>query len=545
MTDPFQDQVELRELLDALCDQSLRPEQMRRLEELMQAHPEAEAYYVQYMSLQANLTQHFAVPSMTERSVRSPLTGKAADAAAPARRQFRTAAGWSALAAGLLLGALLFWPRTGAHEGVTVPEAERLDNSVAVLLRAPGAVWDASEPAPRVGVPLHPGRLRLKSGGAHLEFYSGASVILQGPAEFLLLSANEGYCARGKLRATVPPQAQGFRIGTPQLDVVDRGTEFGLEIKDDDKTEVHVFQGKVELYDAGAGPAAAARQELTTGQALRMSHPGQVSSIPVDPAAFSTARDLAERQRKQIQRRQDDWLAASEALRHDPGLLVYYTFQDNQTWSRVLQNQVRDGRQGHDGAIVGCLGMAGRWPGKQALDFKQVSDRVRFHVPGQLESLTLAAWVRVDALPNRWNSLMMTDGWDDCEPHWHISDQGVLELGVQGYKRKGGAHYYSPSVITSARFGEWVYLAVVYDRGERRQVTHYVNGLPVSQKAIVLDVPLRLADVELGNWHIADNWHHNSPIRYFSGCMDEFMLFSRALRNDEIMRLFTQGQPPQ
>ena len=65
-----------------------------------------------------------------------------------------------------------------------------------------------------------------------------------------MISRTEAYCARGKLRATVPPQAQGFAIGSPALDLIDRGTEFGLDVGDG-KTEVHVFQGQVDVYDPG------------------------------------------------------------------------------------------------------------------------------------------------------------------------------------------------------------------------------------------------------------------------------------------------------
>ena len=93
----------------------------------------------------------------------------------------------------------------------------------------------------------------MKAGVAHLEFYSGATVILEAPAEFDLISRTQAYCRRGKLRAIVPPQAEGFTIGSPVMDLVDRGTEFGLQVGAGDATEVHVFQGKVEWAGAGAG----------------------------------------------------------------------------------------------------------------------------------------------------------------------------------------------------------------------------------------------------------------------------------------------------
>jgi hypothetical protein len=56
---PFENIAELRELLDALCEETITAEQLRRLEDLILSHPEAEAYYVQSMGLHAELARHF------------------------------------------------------------------------------------------------------------------------------------------------------------------------------------------------------------------------------------------------------------------------------------------------------------------------------------------------------------------------------------------------------------------------------------------------------------------------------------------------------
>src|SRR5262249_12557744 len=149
------------------------------------------------------------------------------------------------------------------------------------------------------------------------------------------------------------------------------------------------------------------------------------------------------------------WARASAELRKDPSVLIYYPFEREQTWSRTLRDQARRRKQPQDGVIVGCRWGDGRWPGKQALEFRRVSDRVRFHVPGDLESMTLAAWVRVDALPHRFNSLMMTDDWDHGAPHWHISNAGKIALGVQGPKGKRGYNYQTGRVFTPEKFGHW------------------------------------------------------------------------------------------
>jgi hypothetical protein len=563
MNEPFANESELRSLLNALCEEAITPEQRQRLEQLVLTHPEAEAYYVQFMSLHADLIAHFGVlPARLEQSLRerlqaeqprveskpTPEQGAVVPAATVPFSRRRRSFLWGVvamggLAAAVLIAVLLRPTSDGIPRIVTAQtEPEATDNTVAVLLQAPGAEWEENSLPTRAGAPLAPGWLRLKSGLAHIEFYSGATVILQAPAALQLVSRTKAYCEHGKLRATVPYQAHGFTISSPKLDLVDRGTEFGLEVGAGAKTEVHVFEGKVDLFDPGADLQAAAYKELKTGESVRLEDSGVLKAIRPTPDAFLTAQELARRTREETRRRQQDWLAASQALRQDPSLLVYYDFQGDIAGSRTLADQAGAAKTSHDGAIVGCSWVSGRWPGRHGLEFKRVSDRVRFRVPGDLESITLMAWVRVDALPNRNNSLMMTDGWDEGELHWQIGDTGMLILGVQSRPKGKGAHYHAPGNLITERFGQWVHLAVVYDR-DNSQVTHYVDGRPAAQLSMQFDIPLRIGEAELGNWNLAS--HRNStPVRYFTGSMDEFMLFSRALDDDEVERLYKQGRPP-
>lgn len=554
--------AELRGLLDALCEESITPEQLRRLEELVLAHPEAEAYYVQYMSFYADLVRNVAgQPGRAEQSVRE----KAGDAppapapvapATPATRSgggFRRtrllvlgAVGIASLAAGVIL-AVNVWLRFPQPLDLRPPEArvEATDDSVAVLLYTNRAQWEETGLPTRPGAPLPPGRLVLKSGFAQIEFYSGATVILEGPVEFRLVSRMEAYCAHGKLRATVPQHAQGFRIGSPGLNLVDRGTEFGLDVGGG-KTAVHVFQGKVDLYDPGAD--ATPRKELTTGQGVSLDAPGVLNPIDPNPRAFLTAGQLAERAAKDTIQRQQEWEKASKELRQDPSLVVYYSFEGADPLSRSLRDVSRGRQDPHDGTIVGSGWGNGRWNGRKALEFKRVSDRIRLHVPGDFQSLTLAAWVRPDALPNVNNSLLMSDGWEEGECHWQIGSDGTLILGIrgpEGYQPAPnirGPQYRAHGAITPERFGRWVHLAVTYDR-ERGEVIHYVDGKPVAQSEILLDLPLVIGDAELGNWTLT-GFKSKSPIRNFTGGMDEFLLFKRALTGEEIERLYTQGRPP-
>src|SRR5690349_6271231 len=112
MTPAFPHRDELRALLDALCEETITPEQVARLEELVLAHPEAEAFYVQRMSLHADLIRHFrALPEQAGEAEAAPL---AEPAPQPRSRRWPrlvvATAGLAGLAAAVLV-AVAIWPR--------------------------------------------------------------------------------------------------------------------------------------------------------------------------------------------------------------------------------------------------------------------------------------------------------------------------------------------------------------------------------------------------------------------------------------------------
>jgi hypothetical protein len=220
---------------------------------------------------------------------------------------------------------------------------EETTASVAVLTRAVNLQWQGDTMKPVAGSPLSPGWLRLKSGLAQIEFYQGARVTLEGPAEFQLVSSGEAYCTTGKLSAHVPPQAKGFRINTPRGTIVDLGTEFGLNVNPE-AAEVHVFDGEVELHQGESMTA------LKEGQAANLITTGS-STLTADATAFASLRELearsAESQRVDFER----WLSHSPQRNADPDLLLRFDFQDV-LGSRTLRNQSQQSARVPDGSIV-------------------------------------------------------------------------------------------------------------------------------------------------------------------------------------------------
>jgi hypothetical protein len=98
------------------------------------------------------------------------------------------------------------------------------------------------------------------------------------------------------MTAHVPGPAIGFRVTSPGLDVVDRGTNFGVRaLADTTVSEIHVFDGLVEVAGTDTtGQLNSTAVHVTAGQA--MLHDASAASAPVSipfvPGHFT--RDISQ-----------------------------------------------------------------------------------------------------------------------------------------------------------------------------------------------------------------------------------------------------------
>ncbi len=360
----------------------------------------------------------------------------------------------------------------------------------------------------------------MKSGIAQIEFYQGARVAIEGPAEFELVSSGEATCTRGKLKAEVPPQAKGFRINTPQGSIVDLGTEFGLDVNAT-HPEVHVFNGTVELHKVSEPVKL-----VKGGQAMSFAAGSKL--ITANLSHFASLKEIDARAALSDRSHFRKWQAQSAKMKSDPSLKYHFDFQDGET-ARTLRNRAAQGR---DGSIVGTSWTEGRWPGKRALEFRNVSDRVRLSVPGKTQALTMAMSVRVNGLHRPRSALFMSDGWQNRKIHWQIFDDGRIRLGVASSGSQGD-HYDSPIYFTPERFGSWVHLAVVFDSAAL-EVRHFANGTLLATLPMRDSSPLNIGIAELGNSVKSTSASEIFNIRQLSGAIDEFALWDRALSDAEI-----------
>lgn len=510
---------ELRELFAGMHDGTLPEAGLARLEKLLAENPEARQMWFLHCDMETGLADWAAARGARSMALHLPQDRTST----PGARW-----GWAgslAAAAALLVGAFLWWL---GHSPVAPMSTETPSSGVARLAAAVGVEWaDGIERTP--GAILAPGTLKLKKGAALVEFYSGARVVVEGPAEFRLVGSGEVFLHSGKINAHVPPQARGFTVNSVDARVVDLGTDFGFVVGGSAPAEVHVFTGKVEVSVASK-PARAVNE----GEAVRV-EAATLAPIPPSRPAFLTEEELSRKEQAEAYLRFKAWQAASEGMSRDPAAVVHYTFSDADVAERRLSNRSGAAPVDSHGSIVGGSWVEGRWPGKRALEFRGEGDRVRILAPPAIPSVTLLAWVRVDALPRWQNVLLSTDSGQPGALRWHITQPGELRLEIARDLGRPGVDWEavnSAPFLTADRLGRWVLLVTTFDG---KTIRHYGNGELIGSGASFTPPALHIATAELANWRGATQ-------RHLAGAMDEFAIFSRALSGDEIRALYRSGR---
>lgn len=425
---------------------------------------------------------------------------------------------------------------------------EATAHGIALITRLVNATWGAGQQPLDIGDALLPGRFSLASGYAQVEFFCGATVIIEGPAELDLQSPLLARVRSGRLRAQVPPAARGFSLEVDDMTVIDLGTEFGLSVSDEGAS-VQVFEGEVELQQP-----AADKRLLTTGMALTRNADGGYSEAEVTPGRFLDIAALESRAAGQRDERYQRWKTWSRAFRHDKRLIAYYSFDEQGQWLRRLNCSVEPVNRELDGAIVGASQVPGRWEEKSGLEFKRPGDRVRVHIPGEFDSLTFACWVKIDSLDRWYNSLFLTDHYNQGEPHWQILDTGQLFFSVRykpddvtgpAARKKTHQPVLSPPFWKPSMSGRWLHIATTYD-AETGRTKHYLNGEVLHEEEIdpdLLVTKTRIGAASIGNWSIPTRPDSEFAIRNLNGSIDEFAIFAAALPAGEIREMYDHGKP--
>jgi hypothetical protein len=264
--------AELQALCEAVIEDRLTASQRDRIEELIAQFPEARRFYVEYLHQHACLAWSAAQPEVftpgtgDERARNRQATS---DPILP-RARFAYSTRWLIGAASLAAAILL----TLGGWSLLAPSPTFL----ATLVSGKGCKWDAGTLPTEEGARLGAGRLRLAEGVTRIVFDNGAELTLEAPADLELISRQRCVLRAGRLVARVPAQAIGFTVDTPTAVFRDLGTEFGVNVRDEQTADLQVFNGLVDAKHRPSGQL----QRLETGQNRRF---GAESVIEFDPQA--------------------------------------------------------------------------------------------------------------------------------------------------------------------------------------------------------------------------------------------------------------------
>ena len=266
------DSAELDRLIDLSIDQSLSQSDAQKLNLLLEDSAEALQRYNEIHKTHAALYEVF--PSKTlgdsasfQRQAPSSSSKVVAQAWPKQPSKFRRNLQWAAALsicfliglAGYMLGknggeANLATLDANSSNTPATPKSKPVKKATwggvestlaghAVLRKTIDVIWQNDEQGVTDGSLLPPGGFAFTSGVAVIDFFCGATLVVEGPAQLDVISDWVVSVDKGRIEVTVPPAAQGFIVKAANTDIIDLGTRFALDMSQG-KAQVAVIDGE-------------------------------------------------------------------------------------------------------------------------------------------------------------------------------------------------------------------------------------------------------------------------------------------------------------
>lgn len=266
-------QQQFDRLLSLVLDGSCTEDDREELSRLVVEHPGFEPELVEALLIHSLLQWQSAdvaavVPEMRLLDDATLSATSDAPRRSGAWKLALVGARWKLAAAVLLafVGGTLAW-RTGTQDD---------SSAIAQLVAVDGIQWSEKSTALQADKTVSSGRLQSSAGSFTLKFRSGPTVRFSGPSIVDIESDMLIALQQGQATADVPESGIGFTITTPNVRVIDQGTQFGVAAEGDN-TDVIVFEGKVDLQNQIR--KAAPQQRLVRGEAVSVDATGAMNRI--------------------------------------------------------------------------------------------------------------------------------------------------------------------------------------------------------------------------------------------------------------------------
>lgn len=271
---------------------------------------------------------------------------------APATFPWPAVATFVGVAATLLIAVWGFWeysasipplPQVAVDQPVVppAPAAPPKPEPVAELAMSFDAKW-LGEAVNRRQQVFAGHSMSLLSGAAEFAMRGGAIVVVEGPAKLELNGPDALMLSQGKVAVRVAEGGEPFVIDTPTMQVVDLGTEFGVETTASGAANVMVFDGVVALAESNDqepadafaaatanGPRLEAGFEVCVDQDESVLAKASAPAILANPRHFLRPDEMEVRQRALGGSEYDKRLAEHYERQRIKGLLAYQPFDPN------------------------------------------------------------------------------------------------------------------------------------------------------------------------------------------------------------------------
>lgn len=371
------------------------------------------------------------------------------------------------------------------------------------------------------------GEVALERGIAQLAFRNGAQIVLEGKCGFEIIDEMTVTLTHGKMWAYCPESAYGFKVLTPGgREIIDLGTEFGVEVAASGATDVHVYDGLINVVEANSET-----QMVEAGHALHWrDSSGPASAVAVDFDKFVTASDLTESRLH----------AYDSQLKMRDDLVLYYNF--NTITGKHVRNEVAPEDKATRGKLHGAITVSGRSRQQRGVLFDDPEDSIslRLDRPKELSAYTIAMWIKVDRIDGSHAPLINSNGWENNDIHFQINQSGALRSGIHGFES-----FQSKSGCIDP--GRWQLVAVSWDF-ELLKARFSCDGIPIQSK-LVRRYPIQpenphpeFGDCMIGSWGGRPK-PYRDQLRDFCGRIDSVMIFDHALSDEELAELYRLGKP--
>ena len=518
-----QEKQELRTLLDAALDHQLTREQVQRLDQLICNDSDARQYYLEEIALVTRLRRSDL--KLAHNGIQGSVVRKTQSSSVFGTRGLEY---FASVAIGLMIVVGIFWStwqfggtsHTTDSSTASMPNGELIDNVIGTVVASDVSSANLGFES---GKKMAAGRYQVAAGAISLVLRNGVTLDMESPLDFDLKSPALLELRDGTARAHVPDARIEFVIKVPDMEIKDLGTEFGVSVRENKTSELHVFDGAVELTSNHRKP-----EIIQAGTAVSWNDGVRSEKDRPRDSSFATREAIGYR----------NWKANFEKLRHDPSAIICFDFRSNQTDPRRVNNEAIQGdvaqRRISACEKFGPLEVSGRWISKESLLFEQGNDRIELDIPGRFDTYTLATWVCFTRLAEPLQAIFTTHAADPGELHLQVGRDGSVRFGIQ---RVFGVSS-SPGVIT---VGKWHNIAVVVDRKSGFAVC-YVDGKPLLQERFATDIPFVFGKSQIGAWVTVNPKNETEYDRFFRGRIDEFVLLNRILSEEEIQRNYQQGK---